>query len=116
MPSVEVNLPNIPQGKTVTIPYLGKFKNGETTEVEQRHLDKYARNYPGAAEPEDGVLKLTRESIQKANEKVQEDHEGNAPPEGEDPTKHSPVQTEGDDLESKVDYLAAKLNDLNEEN
>jgi hypothetical protein len=111
MPSVEVNLPNIPQGKTVSIPYLGKFTNGETAEVDQEVFDRYLRNHPGAADPEDGALHLTPEGMQEAS-KVQEAHEGTAPPEGEDPDKHSPVQTEGDDLSKN---LESKLNDLNEE-
>jgi len=115
MASVEVNLPNVPQGANVSIPYLGRFKNGETTEVSERNWGRWLRNHPGAREPQGGVLRLTREGLQEAHEermreleerdseRPDESQEGTEPPPGEDPTEHSPQQTEGDSLEKPVD-------------
>lgn len=48
MPTVTINLENIPQGEMVEIPYLGYFENGVTTEVEQARWDRYVE-YSGAA-------------------------------------------------------------------
>jgi len=72
MPNVEVNLPNIPEGADVSVPYLGKFKNGETSEVSDLRWGRYLRNQPGAKEVEDGVLRLTREAIQQQHKDLVE--------------------------------------------
>lgn len=58
MPSVEVNLPNVPQDADVSVPYLGKFKNGTTTEVDEAQWNRYLKHQPGAQDPEGGVLRL----------------------------------------------------------
>ena len=127
MATVEVNLPNVPQGANVSIPYLGRFKNGETTEVSERNWGRWLRNHPGAREPQDGVLRLTREGLQEAHEermreleeqrsqRADETHEGTEPPPGEDPTEHSPQQTEGDALEQPVEQQQVPEVSANEE-
>jgi len=124
MGTVEVNLPNVPQGANVSVPYLGRFKNGETTEVSERNWGRWLRNHPGAREPEDGVLRLTREGFQEAHERrmqelaarnEQRQQEGTEPPPGEDPTEHSPQQTEGDSLEQPVEQQQVPEVNANEE-
>jgi len=132
MATVEVNLPNVPQGANVSIPYLGRFRNGETTEVSDRNWGRWLRNHPGAREPEDGVLRLTREGLQAAHEQRMEElaardserpdeqQEGTEPPPGEDPTEHSPQQTNYGQLEQPVEQEQVPdeqptLIDLNEE-
>jgi len=42
MPSVEVDLDNFGKGATVTIPDLGGFENGSTTEVTQARFNRFA--------------------------------------------------------------------------
>lgn len=48
MPSVKVALDNLADDAEVEIPYLGKFKNNSTTEVDQVKWDRYVTLQPGA--------------------------------------------------------------------
>lgn len=65
MPTVIVNLKNRPDGSVVEVPYLGAFKNGETTEVTQERWDRFVKYQPGAAHyAESGELKLVTEKAE----------------------------------------------------
>lgn len=48
MPTVSVNYQNFRKGKTVTIPGLGAFSNGEVTDVDQARIDRFLRSHPHA--------------------------------------------------------------------
>lgn len=62
MPSVKVALDNLPDGATVEVPYLGYFKNGTTTEVDQNKWDRFVNHSPvGANFAEEDTLELTTE-------------------------------------------------------
>lgn len=80
MPSVKVQLNNIPKGRGVAVPGLGRFNNGETTEVEQREWDIYLRVNPRAKSQIKGdTLHITTEQYKQgteATEAIQEASEG----------------------------------------
>jgi len=60
MATVEVKYDNLPQDAKVEVPYLGVFKNGSTTEVDERKWNRYLNNFPGAEQHrESGKLTLT---------------------------------------------------------
>lgn len=49
MAKVSVNYDNLPKGKVVEITGLGQFKNGETSDVDDRRWERFKRqnNYEG---------------------------------------------------------------------
>jgi len=60
MATVEVKYDNLPQDAKVEVPYLGVFKNGSITEVDERKWNRYLTNFPGAEQyRESGKLTLT---------------------------------------------------------
>lgn len=53
MPSVKVDLDNLPKGTLVEVPYLGGFENGTTTEVDEDRWNTFRTLSPnGQALPE----------------------------------------------------------------
>jgi hypothetical protein len=45
---ININLPNVPAGAKVEVPYLGSFKNGEPAEVSERKWKRFLKFQPGA--------------------------------------------------------------------
>jgi hypothetical protein len=68
MPTVKVNYDNLAEGAEVEVPYLGLFKNGSSTEVDQRKWDRFVNNWPGARDLEGDTLEVGTESAKKASE------------------------------------------------
>lgn len=47
------------EGANVSVPYLGKFKNGESTEVPQDRWERFLNHSPGAREAYEGQTDVT---------------------------------------------------------
>lgn len=60
MATVEIDYDNMPKDADLEVPYLGVFKNGSTSEVEDAKWERFLRNHPNP-EPlrEAGKLVLT---------------------------------------------------------
>jgi hypothetical protein len=46
---VTVDVPSVPKGKNVTVPGLGVFPNGESTEVDENKYKRFQDKNPGFA-------------------------------------------------------------------
>jgi len=94
MPSVRVDLNNLPKGKEVSIPYLGTFKNGSTTDVDDAKWKRYTALFPGAASLGDSEkVEITTDSQKKATEDHRTAKETAAKVESGEDVKKDELQT-----------------------
>ena len=76
MPDVTVNLTNLKKGTSVTVPGLGVFENGSTTEVSKAVVDRFVASKPSAKDVVSGnKVLITNERKKPAESKPESEPE-----------------------------------------